>query len=373
MLIPGLLILSLSITIQLYIFTRPVSDSIYLNPVSRCLPHTCQTPHLTTIDGYYISAFRILGTNPIILLPRFSGSGEEFLIKHSGTPISHLLARQHFDVSMLNLRGSIHNEAARHYMQGQSHDQNYSNPNFWNFTAIDSIALDLKAYMHMMVKSTNKTKADFIVFGQYGEVLTALLAAQADVRRLVGKVVWVAPGCKSFYSETWMNWLLSSRFALWLLEGLGVEVLRGTRSVFFGQVVGLLPGIEGVFGRVGSAWRRTGDAREASGFYETLATENINVKTARFFLEWTGKDLPDLGADQNKRVYGFDHRPSVNFSSIKQEFHLFVSSKCKAPDYLLKVPNIKFNKSFDLDLNSFIFSQDSSYYPDLLQIFNKSK
>jgi hypothetical protein len=113
--------------------------------------------------------------------------------------------------------------------------------------------------------------------------------------------------------------------------------------------------------------------REAVGFYETLATENVNIETVKFFLGWSGKDLPDLGDERNKRVYGFSHRPLVNFSTVKQEFHLMASSKCQVPEHIFQIPNIRSNKSFDHDLNSFIFSQDTSFYPDLLEIFTKTK
>jgi hypothetical protein len=222
----------------------------------------------------------------------------------------------------------------------------------------------------MLVKSTNTSKVNLIVFGEYGSIVAALLAAQVEMSKMVKKVVWIGPGCRSLHQESLVNRFLTSKKGVEILKLLGIQKVFGKRSVFFGQLVEVFPFVLKGFGKHGRIWE---DCRTCS-FYEILATENVSVESLEFWERNDGgrrmEKLKDFGRERNLKVYGRDSPPFLNFSRIQQDFHLFLSSQCEIPEFLKDLRGER--RIFPQDLSSLVFSKDASYHQHLKSVLTNN-
>jgi len=164
---------------------------------------------LKTVDGYLIDVFRIPQDGPPVLLGHGNtGSMYTWIHNHPEVAVPFVLARQGYDVWMVNFRGTI--------MSSQHESLDTEAPEFWSFTFEEMGIYDLPKVIDHIIETTGHDKINYI---GYSQGATALLAGGSLMPEYfnsrVNLAVFLGPSTSQFYnpnpvyqfqSEFWEVW-----------------------------------------------------------------------------------------------------------------------------------------------------------------------
>ena len=351
---------------------------------------------VVTKDGYILSLWRIPGSMkesqlnsatkpPVLMVPALEVDMMEWVVARPEVAHAFVLARQGYDVWLLNNRGTRFSQA--HVSLDPKSKE------FWNFDWEDMGTKDLPATLDYISNATGFEKVNYMGHSQGTTQIIAGSALDSDYfNSKINLAVLMAPpmslkNCKDEAMVTASNPVILQGITA-VLEAAGQYNLIPYGSFSAGVTSGVCKLFDGAVCKFALKWFGGGDPNvddmtrvpvfmsglpSGSGYKNFVHYGQLMHTDTESFRRY------DHGAIENHKRYGQSTPPDYELAKIKYPIAMLAGTKDVLADPAdvawfheqMKDTTVFFKGDYDLDHNSFAIAKDMSFFTkDAMAVLN---